>query len=318
MEPFVLETSADLALAAALSLHQYQTLRQHQPWLPEKSLADLAGPLKWVAKEGLMLGLGRPGALEAFWGGFVLGNFRNLGPGGFCPDFAHGFGVGVDPFRATRTLYRALASRWVAQGIRVHAAATYASEPGVLEALSLTGFGRIVADLSRPCSDLETDLALGKSIDSVAVHRASSADVPHLFRWETDLARHIGASPVFMPDTHGRSVPEWEQWLIQPDAVAFVATLAGQPVGFLRAADPQEDVSLAVHGASTLAINGLWVDPGVRGMGVARALLTGLVHEASQRQKDLVSVDCETMNPEAWAFWSRWFTVVSWSLERRT
>ena len=95
LEPFLLETPADLASAAALSLSQHQALRQSQPWLPEKSLADLAGPLEWVAGEGLLWGLGRPGGLDAFWGGFVLDNFRNLGPGGFCPDFAHGFRAGV-------------------------------------------------------------------------------------------------------------------------------------------------------------------------------------------------------------------------------
>ena len=30
-----------------------------------------------------------------------------------------------------------------------------------------------------------------------------------------------------------------------------------------------------------------------------------------------LSVDCETANPEAYGFWTRWFQPVAWALERR-
>lgn len=313
---FVLESWADRAAAGALALEHHRSLRSSQPWLPQKTRNDIDHLLGWVASQGVLLGWGHPGQLKAFWGGARFEDFRNLGPGVFCPDFAHGFAAGVDPFRATRHLYRGLASRWLAQGLTIHAAGTYANEAAVSEALSLTGFGRIVADLARPRSDLEADLALVPQA-RVDVRFAGPADAQKLAEWDRGLARHIGDPPVSMPRTHGRSPEQWVAWLAEPDAVALIAERDSVPLGFIKAEDPGYDVTWAVGGPQTLAICGLWVEPTLRGGGAARALLAALVREARHRDKTLVSVDCETLNPEAWAFWSRWFVPVTWSWERR-
>ncbi|MFH1569781.1 MAG: GNAT family N-acetyltransferase [Gemmatimonadota bacterium] len=40
--------------------------------------------------------------------------------------------------------------------------------------------------------------------------------------------------------------------------------------------------------------------------GLGRCLLTALVLHAAAAGKGMVSVDCETTNPEACAFWVRW------------
>lgn len=306
----------DLPAAVVLALGHHCALRSSQPWLPEKTEADVAPLLDWVASQGVLLGWGSPGRLKAFWGGVRFGDFRNLGPGVFCPDFAHGFAQGVDALRVTRHLYRGLASRWLGEGLTIHAAAAYACEPAVAEALSLTGFGRIVADLSRPRADLETDLALAPHA-GVRVRPAVADDAPLLAGWDEALARHIGAPPVSMPRTRGRTVDEWQAWLTQADAVVLIAEQGSVPLGYIKAADPGWDVTWAVGSPGTLAICGLWVEPSVRSGGVARALLAGLVREAAKRGKDLISVDCETLNPEAWGFWSKWFVPVTWSWERR-
>ncbi len=57
------------------------------------------------------------------------------------------------------------------------------------------------------------------------------------------------------------------------------------------------DVSCSVHGESTLAINGMYVEADSRRVGVGRALLTCLVREAVAAGKEFVSMDCETTNP---------------------
>ena len=120
-----------------------------------------------------------------------------------------------------------------------------------------------------------------------------------------------------MPGAHGSDAGEWREWLSKEETCAFVALEGDRIVGFMKAEDPQFDVSYTVHGPSTFAIDGLFVDPASRGKGVARELLGSIVREASARGKTVTSVDCETMNPEAYRFWTRWFTPISWSLERR-
>ena len=79
----------------------------------------------------------------------------------------------------------------------------------------------------------------------------------------------------------------------------------------------QNDVSYAVHEESTLAINGMYVEADSRCAGVGKFLLASSVREAAGVGKEIVSVDCETTNPEAYAFWTRWFEPVAWGLERR-
>ena len=58
----------------------------------------------------------------------------------------------------------------------------------------------------------------------------------------------------------------------------------------------------------------MYVDADARRAGIGRLLLASLARAAEAAGKELVSVDCETTNPEAFAFWSRWLRPVTWSL----
>jgi GNAT superfamily N-acetyltransferase len=88
-------------------------------------------------------------------------------------------------------------------------------------------------------------------------------------------------------------------------------------VGYIKAQEPQFDVSYAVHGDETLGINGMFVEPEHRGTGIAQALLAATAREANRRGLRVLSVDHETANIEADGFWGRYFEPVSWALERR-
>lgn len=134
---------------------------------------------------------------------------------------------------------------------------------------------------------------------------------------ESRLAAHIAAAPVFMRNTRAWSASVWRRWLSEPSHFVFLAHLDDAAVGYIKAQEPQADVNYAVHADTTLAINGMYVDPCCRSQGVGRALLAALAGYAVSTGKDMVSVDCETANLEAYAFWTRWFHVVTWSLERR-
>lgn len=120
-----------------------------------------------------------------------------------------------------------------------------------------------------------------------------------------------------MPNARGVTSSEWRAFFEAPTAVAWLAERAGAPLGFIRAQAPQLDVSDAVHGPETLAIDRLFVAPEARRLGVANRLLAELVRFAEANGSHLVSVDCETHNLEALAFWMRAFRPVGWSLERR-
>ena len=309
-------TSPDeIASAARLSTLSHERLRSKLPFLPARSEGDFIPRIEWMTQNGIVIGLFDTGELRAFLGAFPLENFRNAGPGSFGPDWCHGAAPGMDLTRTYRRLYRELAPHLISLGCRIHAFALYASDGEMVKAMELTGFGRIVMDAARSTADLLANLH--PSPNDVEISRAGPQDAPELSRLDSALADHLAASPVLMPNTRGTDAAGWIEWLSNPGRVSFLARKNGKIVGFIKAEEPQFDVSYAVHGESTLAINGMYVEADSRSGGVGRLLLASMAREAASTGKQIVSVDCETTNPEAYAFWPRWFEPVAWCLERR-
>ncbi len=237
--------------------------------------------------------------------------------------------------RLLSPLVRRLLADLREEGLSIHAIGIPAREPALLEEFSLLSWGRTVLDAARPAHELLASLPVWQedSADSDApslvVRRARPADAEALARLDQSLAAHIAAPPVLMPDTRPSTVVEWREWLESPENLAVVAECDGRAVGFMKAAPPQMDVSWFVHSPNTLAICGLWVDPSCRGRHLGERLLRFLVTSGLAHHRDnpesgsgddmelLVSVDCETHNPEARAFWLSHFEPVTWSFERR-
>ena len=307
--------AAEIAAAAALAVSAHERLRAELPFLPVRSAADFVPRITYMAQHGIVLGLFEDTQLTAFLGAFRVDDFRNAGPGSVGPDWCHGILPGIDVALTYRRLYRALAPQLIAMGCRIQAFSFYASERQALAAMGLTGFGCIVMDAGRPTAELLAELPVGP-VD-LDIRRAGVQDAVALAELDAALAAHIAAAPVLMPNPRGRSAAQWAEWLSNSERVALLAWRDGQLLGFIKAEQPQFDVTYAVHGDSTLAINGMYVKETARRTAVGRALLVALAREAAAIGKELVSVDCETTNPEAYGFWSRWFRPVTWSLERR-
>lgn len=309
--------AADTAAAAAIAAACHGRLRVTAPFLPARAADDYVGKVRWLAENGVALGLWRGGRLAAFMGGLLVDDFRNAGPGCYAPEWAHGAGDPASSFDDYRALYREIAPRWIEGGARIHALSLFASEAPAGEALSLTGFGRIVLDAAAPTTEVAQRSGARGPVRGASVRRAVEGDAEALAVMNARLAEHVGASPVFFPDPRGAGADHWRAWLAESDAVAFVAEDASGPVGYVKAQDPQSDVSDAVHDPSCLAINGMYCHPAVRGRGIGAALVSALADHAAAAGKTLMSVDCETHNPEAFAFWTRLFAPVTWSFERR-
>ncbi len=338
-------TGDDVEAAAEVVAASHARLVAQAPHLPRRAAEDYRGKLAWLVEHGIVLGRWRDGRLAAVLGGFRIEDFRHAGPGVFSPDWANAAADPATAFDDYRVLYRAIAPRWLEAGARLHALAVLACAKEAIEALSLTGFGRIVMDAAAPTSavaartgaatdrlttdGLTTDgvstdgvttdgvTTDGVTTDGVTTRRATADDAEAIAAMEARLAEHIGASPVFFPNPRGADAGWWRAWLAEPTSVAVLAETAAGPVGYVKAEDPQDDVSDVVHDPSCLAINGMYCDPTVRGRGVGTALVAALAEHAAATCKPLMSVDCETHNLEAYGFWTRFFTPVTWGYERR-
>lgn len=308
---------AAVAAAAEIVATGHRRLVDASPYLPRRTADDYRPKVGWLAEQGVVLGLWRDGRLTAFMGGVRFDDFRHEGPGWFSPDWANGAADPASAFDDYRALYREVAPLWVAGGARVHALALVASAAPAIEALSLTSFGRIVMDAAAPTTAVAERCAARPAAPGVAVRRAGPDDAPTLADLNTSLAEHIGASPIFFPDPRGDDADAWRTWLTEPDAVALLAESDGRTVGYIKAQDPEDDVSDTVHDPSCLAVNGMYCDPSVRGRGVGTTLVSALAAHASAAGKSLMSVDCETHNLEAYGFWTQFFAPVAWGFERR-
>jgi GNAT superfamily N-acetyltransferase len=306
---------ADIAAAGVLALRQHERLREVLGFLPERTDAQLAARIARAVDRGTVVGAYVGDQLVAFLGAFHIPNYRNAGEGAYGPDWCHGFAESLDPASTLRELYRELASALVAQGVRIHSFGFYASERERLETMYAMGFGQMVVDAAIGTEDLAE--ALSDVSTETQLRRAEQSDAQALSRLNHELARHIGASPIFLPDPTGMSPDEWAEWLADDSHVAVIACEEDEPIGYIKAQEPQFDVTFAVQHQTTLSINGMYVAPTRRRRRVGAELLGELTRTAARMDRSVVSVDFETANAEAHGFWLRWFRPVTYSLERR-
>ena len=318
MEITVLSRGQESRTAAGLAQINHAQLRTQLQFLPARTAEDFIPRLDWIIGEGRVFGLFENRVMRAFMGSFPIKNFRNEGSGSLTPDWCFYTEPGAIGRLQFSALFRTMLNDVLEQGVRMHAFGVYSSRRDIAEILDLFAYGRIVMDAAVPTADLEATLNGTVGPDrSVEVTTAHDGDAGVLAELDAELAAHIGRLPVLMPEPRGDDFNEWRQRLAEKDSAAFLARTPDGPCGFIKAKDPQFDVTYCVHDDSILAIDGLYVRPVYRGTGVGMSLLSEIVREAKSRGKRLVSVDCETMNPEAYWFWIRYFKPITWSVLRR-
>jgi ribosomal protein S18 acetylase RimI-like enzyme len=95
----------------------------------------------------------------------------------------------------------------------------------------------------------------------------------------------------------------WRQRLSSPVAATFLAWVNGKPAGMATGKLDDPDDEFAVPGAWQLV--GMWVEPGVRGTGVADALVDQVAAHARDRDADTLVLWVTEVNDRARAFYRR-------------
>lgn len=314
MECRRITSETDITAASLLAAAAHERLLHEIGILPPRSAPDFAGRLHYVAGNGAIVGQFADSRLTGFLGAISIPDFRNAGPGSYGPDWCHGFAAAADEQASIRALYRELAPQLLEQGMRIHAFSFYALEQRAIAAMHGLGFGEIVIDAVAAASAL---VGLGDPSPPHTVRRAEPSDSEALAELNEALAHHIGSSPIFLPDARGMGAGGWANWLEDESHVALLAIERAKTIGYIKAEAPAFDVSYSVQDSSVLGINGMFVAPGARRRRTGADLLAALARTAQERGKAVLSVDFETANTEAHAFWLRWFTQLTVSLERR-
>ncbi len=236
--------------------------------------------------------------------------------GTFSPIHAHGAEIaiaGKERDRIYSRLYQEAARKWVNAGIRSHAIALYAHDRVTINSFFYNGFGLRCLDLIRT---LEQPF-IQRGIEVGGLH-PDYAEVPRtewnkLLPLHSALVKHLGESPTFMQfppmDEDGFYAHS------SKDTRYFAAKAGDRYIAYIKIADAGEN--FVTEHETMMNICGACCSPEFRGLGIYHNLLGYLTDILKQEGYQLLGVDCESFNPNARGFWSKYFAEYTNSVVRR-
>jgi GNAT superfamily N-acetyltransferase len=298
--------------AAALAATAVARLRRRVPALPagwtepEVVVRVLAG----IVERGTGLAVVDDGELLAFQAGTVIDGHG--GKWSYTPDVGHAAPVDSSG-RMRERLYSGLADTWVRGACPEHVVSVLADDGEAMATFARLGFGHVVVDLVRDLSPVRT----GDLPEGVVVRRAVSRDAGALVNLDAGLRRHLQRTPVFLRMGPAATLEVQRRHVEDVAQATFVAQREAQLVAYLRIGPCATDVATIVRDPGTASITAAFTEPGVRGGGVATALLAAAVDWAGAAGYQRCAVDHESANREAGRFWARHCTPVVLSMGRR-
>lgn len=302
--------SRHLEDAAALVAQRYRALRAHVPTLPQRYAErdTLLPMLQGALAAGPSVAAIEQGHLVGFMSGFPIQAFRGE-PAAISPEWGNAALLDESP-RIYQALYTRLADEWLAGGRTVHLVALLANDLRALQEWYWLGFGLAGADAIRDLSPVaEPD-------GDIAIRRAVPADIDEVLRLESALVKHLTSSPVYVAGMDSQQRDEIYALLADPASALWLASHEGQPVAYLLNGPASGDACTIIFDEGTTSITGAYTLPEARGAGMATALLNRALMWARDTGYVRCAVDFEPMNPQARRFWLRYFTPVSYAVER--
>ncbi len=302
-----------LPKAADMFVQNLRSLRERVPILPDgmEEPGKVSGYLEWLMSRGPGVMALEGERLVGFLGWMIVDGFRNTERrAAYCPEWGHG---AAGPGRAAiyRALYRAASAEWARQGCQTHAVSILAHDEEAIQNWFWSGFGMSVVDAIRSMEPLENAVAKG-----LVVRKATPGDVDALAELEALHWQHYRQPPVFMAPQQPDDAEAFRAFLADPANAVWVAWDGEHPAGYMRFQGQSEGAAAIVNSPDKAAITGAFVRPEYRGRKAAPALLDAALRDYAARGYGRCSVDFESFNPEAAAFWMRYFHPVCYSVMR--
>ncbi|HWQ45703.1 MAG TPA: GNAT family N-acetyltransferase, partial [Longilinea sp.] len=303
----------DVPAAADLFITRFKHLRKNATSLPEtfcnpavvwNVLSDLLGTCP-------MLGAWEGEKMIGYLGWYIALNFRGTKrTAAYCPEWAHTALPGLED-KAYRALYSEASMVWEKAGCEAHAITVLADQADTVKAWFWRGFGMLVVDGVRSIQRVGSTLPLGSD-----VRKATEKDVPALASLELAHSRHYSSPPVHMAAYTPRKEEDILAALQQADKSYWLALAGGEAAAFVRFEVGDEDRARVVRADDMVAVTGAFTLPKWRGKKFMATLLDAGLAEFAAKGYKHCCVDYEAINPEASAFWPRYFTPVCYSLLR--
>lgn len=302
------------AEAAALFVQNFKQLRQRLPILPAafEQPEQVAGPIQELMKACPGFAAVEDGRLVGYYGAWMIDTFRGTDrKTAYSPEWGHAALEGRQ--RAIyNALYRAASAFWFEQGCQAHALTLLANDEAGLKTWFWSGFGLIVLDAIRPLIPTGAPVPLGYRLA-----KALPGDAAQLAEIETEHWTHYAQPPTLMMYNAASDAASYAEFLQEEKNSAWVAWKDEKMVAYLRFEGSDLGGAWVVNGSGTIAITGAYTRPSERGRGLVPALLDAALRDYAARPGfERCAVDFESINPEAAAFWPKYFDLVCLSLMR--
>jgi GNAT superfamily N-acetyltransferase len=237
--------------------------------------------------------------------------------GTFVPVHAHGVAghiTGGERDRIYSGMYQAAADKWVRCGIRSHAIALHVNDTFAVKSFFYNGFGLRCIDMIRRLEDIPSKRELSPGISGAMEYVELLKDEwIRLLQPHNGLIKHLGNSPTFMhfPFMDGEELYQ----KAGEDARYFAAKHQGRLIAYIKLADNGEN--FITEGTDMINICGAYCEPEYRGSGSYHNLLCHVMRTVREEGYQLLGVDCESFNPNARSFWTKYFTEYTHSMVRR-
>lgn len=242
-----------------------------------------------------------------FWGGFE-GHFGNV-KGSFSPLFGSAF-AGKSRKKTASLLFENVSKIMIKDGIFSFAICKYAHDKEIAESLVLNGFGIRCSDAIRNLSNVEelkTDS--GCRYEEISYQKANI-----LLDLKNELAKHMNNSPIYFLSVQFTD-EQFAELCEKRKSRFFVAYAEDRPVGYIEVDEEAE--TFISEDPEILNICGMYVDCRYRNGSVAKELLAYTMRKLANEGVGYLGVDCETLNPTALRFWSKYFERYTYSFIRR-
>lgn len=206
-------------------------------------------------------------------------------------------------------MYQAAGEKWVKAGAVSHALCLYAHDEELQRQFYRLGFGLRCMDAIRPMEPVECAPCEGYHFSELPKEEDGS-----LYPLALALNLHFRESPCFMnrrADTPG----EFAARRKEQSARYFAAESMGKTCAFLEITDTGE--TFASEGAAYRHISGAYCLPGHRGRQVFQNLLNYAINRLKEEGYTHLGVDFESINPAAYSFWTKYFSVYTHGVVRR-
>lgn len=289
---------------------QYKWLLSQVDVLPDVNYEPV---IRQILLDTLENSFGIVGLVEDQVVGYMTGfgpidQFFGTSKGYFVPLSGHGT-ITKNRYKIYNQLIKAFIDRLAQEKIYSFGVGVYKHDTETLEQFHNNGFGTRCMDAMTKLVPSKIDLR-----DQLTICEMEEVDYLPVYKMSDALRLHLTKSPVCMI-LEAKTYESFVEAYKESQDKYLVVRDKEKTIGFIKYGSDGEN--FITTDKSVANICGAYLEPDYRGQGIYKQLLHQAMNTMIEEGKSYCGVDCETLNHQAFHFWSKHFTPYCYSVVRR-